>query len=255
MFEQKTTDGYVSVKLSQNSFDDSTYVARVPRDKVNLDNIVSDIAAGYPSLDPYVIIHAAELLKSQILKYLQQGKAVDVLELGTMYLAAKGTVGKDNPQVSDLPGISLKFTPSSAAKEAVSALSANSFMVSDPAPQISAVTSLYDGNTDGTLYQSYPVRLTGGKLKVDVDNEDSGIFFVPVTSAGTPSTEENTWIEVDTDYLPRNTASTLEFYIPSSVSVDTEYFIAVRTSYISASQTRSAPVTGYTANTVTVVSG
>ena len=255
MFTEKTTASSVSVTLSNNSFDDSTYVARVPRQKVDLDNIVSDIAASYPSLDPYVIIHSAELLKSQILKYLQSGKAVDILELGTMYLSPKGTVGKDNPQVSDLPSISLKFTPSAAAKEAISAISANSFMVSDPAPQISKILSLKDGNEEGTLYQDYPVRLTGGKLKVDVDNENSGIFFVPVEDDGSPTTDEDKWIPVDTSYLPRNTARTLEFQIPSGVSLNVDYYIAVRTSYVSSTSTRKTPVTGYSASTVAVVSG
>ena len=255
MFQQKTTASTVSVTLSNNSFDDATYVARVPRQKVDLDNIVSDIAADYPSLDPYVIIHAAELLKSQIIKYLQSGKAVDILELGTMYLSAKGTVGRENPQVSDLPSIGLKFTPSSAAKEAISAISANSFMISDPAPQISAVTSLKDGNTDGILYLSYPVRLEGGKLKVDVETVTSGIWFVPIEDDGTPSDNEAEWIAVDTSYLPRNTASTIEFYIPSTVTTGIEYFIAVRTSYISSTSTRKEPVTGYTASTITVISG
>ena len=149
-----------------------------------------------------------------------------------------------------MPAITLKFTPSTTAKEAISVISANSFMVSDPAPQISSIISLKDGNTDGILYQDYPVRLTGGKLKVGGDS--AGIFFVPVTSSGTPSTEENTWIEVDTEYFPRNTATTLEFYIPSSVSVDTNYFIAVRTSYISSTSMREEPVTGYSASTVIV---
>lgn len=252
MFTQKTTDSKVAVTLSNNSFNEETYVVRVPRDKVDFDNIVSEIAADYPSLDPYVIIHSAELLKSQIIKFLNQGRAVDVLELGTMYLAPTGTVGKENPQVSDLPDISIKFTPSTQAKEAISGISANSFMISSSAPQISVITSLYDGGTDGTVYKNYLVQLSGGKLKVDVETSTSGIFFVPLTSTGEPDPDESTWLSVDTSYMPKNTAGNLMFYPPSLATAGEKYFIAVRTSYLSGGRTREKPVIGYSVSTVTI---
>lgn len=254
-FEQTTTDSKVAVTLSNNSFDDSTYFVRVPRDKVTLDNIVSEISAGYPSIDPFVIIHAAQLIREQILKFITQGKAVDVLELGTMYLSPEGTVTRSNPQVSDLPEIGIKFTPSSSVKEAISGISANSFMISDSAPEISVITSLKDGNTDGTLYQGYLVQLTGGKLKVDVDNENSGIFFVPVLDSGEPNPDEDTWKAVDTSYMPKNTKGTLQFYPPATVTLNIDYYIAVRTSYLSGGRTRKTPVTGYSSSMVAVVSG
>ena len=85
MFSPKITESSVSVTLSKNSFDKDSYIVRVPRKTLDLANIVSDIRAGYPSLDPYVINHAAELIKEQILKYLKAGKAVNILELGTKY--------------------------------------------------------------------------------------------------------------------------------------------------------------------------
>ena len=96
VFSPKITESSVSVTLSKNSFDKDSYIVRVPRKTLDLANIVSDIRAGYPSLDPYVINHAAELIKEQILKYLKAGKAVNILELGTMYLAPKGTVPRSN---------------------------------------------------------------------------------------------------------------------------------------------------------------
>ena len=250
MFEQKTTESSVSVTLSANSFDDSTYVVRVPRKTLDLDNIVSDICGDYPSLDPYVINHSAELLKSQILKYLKAGKAVNILELGTMYLAPKGTVGRANPQVSDLPGLTLKFTPSKTATEALSGLSADSFMISDPAPQITKIISLKDGSEDGNLEIGSLVRLTGNKLKVSGDN--SGVFLVPANDDGSPNTDDSTWTAADASYLPRNTAKTLEFYIPSTAQPGNEYFIAVRTAYLSGSTTRKEAVTGYSADVVLI---
>ena len=79
MFSPKITESSVSVTLSKNSFDKDSYIVRVPRKTLDLANIVSDIRAGYPSLDPYVINHAAELIKEQILKYLKAGKAQELI--------------------------------------------------------------------------------------------------------------------------------------------------------------------------------
>ncbi len=231
MFSPKITESSVSVTLSKNSFDKDSYIVRVPRKTLDLANIVSDIRAGYPSLDPYVINHAAELIKEQILKYLKAGKAVNILELGTMYLAPKGTVPRSNPQVSDLPELTLKFTPSKAALESLASLNADSFMVNDPAPQISRITSLKDGNTDGILYQGYPVRLSGDRL---------------------PDSDEGNWIAADLSYLPRNVSKTLEFHIPAQVQTGTEYFIAVRTSFVSSGVMRKEAIVGYSVNPVTV---
>lgn len=250
LFSQKETESSINMTLIANPFDDSTYYGRVPRKTVDIDNIVSEISADYPSLDPYVIIHSAELLKEQILKFLKEGKAVNVLELGTIYISAKGTIGKANPQVTDLPSLTLKFLPSKSALASLDCLNAESFMISDPSPQITKIVSLKDGSEEGVLHAGYPARLTGSKLKVA--GTGSGIFLVPPASDGSPDTDEDSWIAVDTSYLPRNTARTLEFYLPQTVTTGSSYFIAVRTAYISATEQRKEPVTGYSTETVTV---
>ena len=74
MYNEKTTESAVSLTLSANAFDSSTYIARVPQKALGLENIVSEIAKRYPSIDPYVINHAAELLKEQILSFIKEGR-------------------------------------------------------------------------------------------------------------------------------------------------------------------------------------
>ena len=251
LFEQKTTGSNVAVRLSNNSFDESTYFVRVPRDKVDIDNIVSEIAAGYPSLDPYVIIHSIELVKEQILKFLQQGKAVDVFDLGTMYLAPSGTVTKDNPQVSDLPSISLKFTPSSSAKEAISGITANSFMISDPSPQVSTVYDLYRMAEDWTVSAGQPARLTGGNLKLG-DTADDNVFFVPQTSSGEPDPDTINWIEVSASSIWTNTPARLEFWVPATLSSSTKYYIYIHSTYLAGGRSRKVAVSSYSPEVVSV---
>lgn len=252
MFTEKPAEGAVSVSLTASAFDKDTYVVRVARNAVNLDNIVSDIIANYPSLDPYVINHAVELVKDQIIKYLKEGRAVDVLELGTLYPAAKGTVSRTNPQVSSLPDLTLRFKPSKQALSALSAVKPVSFMVRSPEPEISRVISLKDGSEDGSLYRGFPVRVEGSKLKIA--GEAGGIFFVPLDSDGEPDRDEASWIAADTSYLLRNVPKTLEFNLPDAAEEGKSYFLAVRTAYSPSGRIRKEPLTGFSPSAVRVLS-
>lgn len=61
--------------------------------------------------------------------------------LGALYPAAKGTVARANPQVAELPGLTLHFPLSKAAKDAVSCARPLYFMASPPEPEIVRIDS------------------------------------------------------------------------------------------------------------------
>ena len=251
MFNEKTTESAVSLSLTANNLDGGSYIARVPYKALDLDNIVSDIAAQYPSLDPAVIIHAAELLKKQILSYIMEGKAVNILDIVTVHAEPKTVVPRANPQSSQLPELTLKFKATQEAKDALAAVSATSFMVRTPEPEIAAIISLKDGSADGALHKGYPVRITGAKLKVA--GEEGGIFFVPPDAEGEPSKDEGAWIKAaDSSYIPLNYPKKLEFNIPDSVEEGKRYFIAVRTAYSPSGRLRKDAVTGFSAQAVVI---
>lgn len=248
MYTPQQTESKVSLKLCTSHLLPDAYVARVSRNTVNTDTVIAAICDEHPGLDPYVIAHAADLLKNQILKTLKIGKAVNVLDLGTVYIAPCGTVPKTNPQITDLPDLTVKWTPSKITADAVKGLSASSFMIAEPEPQISDIVCLKDGNTDGNLYRGFGVVLEGNKLKVS--GEGSGIFFVPQGEDATPNRDESQWIRVDTEYLPTNTAKTVQFSLPDTLQAGTEYYIAVRTSFLTRQVQRKKCVTGFSLTTV-----
>ncbi len=250
MFNEKETESSVSVTLGANSFNDGTYIARVPRKALDLDNILTDISADYPSLDPFVIAHAAELIKRQILKYIKEGKAVNILEIGTIYPAPKGTVSRANPQGSELPDLELRFRPSKEASSALSAVKPMSFMIKTNEPAISRVISLKGEAEEGKLYRGYPVRITGENLKIA--GEAAGVFFVPADAEGAPDADENKWIAADASYLMRNWPKTLEFAISDEAKEQMSYFVAVRTQYCRSGILRKEAVTGFSSETVRV---
>ena len=251
MFEQEQVASYVSMKLSNNAFNEENYVCRVPRDTVSMNGIVSDIVAGTPSLDAYVIMHSAELIKSKIIELLKEGRAVDVLELGTMYLKPQGTVTRNNPQVTDLPSLGLSFTPSTEAKEAIAEVSGISFMINDSSPEIQTIVNL-STQEEGVLIPSTPIKVSGAKMKLAIDDSgayetDNGIYLVPLDSDGNPDPDRATWQNIDASGVYTNYAKKLEFWLPSSGFLVTgnEYYIAIETTYLSKDERRKTSVIGY----------
>ena len=262
MFTEEAVESYVSVKLTNNAFNDSNYVVRVPFTTVSTNGIITEIANSYPSINPYVIQHSLELVKAKILELLKQGRSVDVLELGTLYLKPDSTVTKEDPSVTDMPKLKVAFRVNSETKNALSDVSVNSFMINDPSPVIGTVTSLYDGNTNGTLYQDSAVLLKGSNLKLPEsvinggggeEENESGVYFVPVLDTGDPNPDETTWKKV-TGYYSKNTETYLQFsQPPSGVTLDADYFIAVKTNYLSSTTYRKSYIIGYTSEMVAVV--
>ena len=116
MFEEKTTESQVSLSLSANNLDASTYIARVPRKPLGMENIVSDIAASYPSLDPYVISHAAELIKHQILSYHKGRKGGEHSgDCNRLPRADSHRPARQSAR-SELPALELRFRATKEAK-------------------------------------------------------------------------------------------------------------------------------------------
>ena len=250
MFNEKQTESSVSLSLTVNNIDAGSYIARVPQSKVDLVNIVSDIKAKYPGLSPFEIIHAAELIKAQVLEYIKEGKAIDILELGTLYPAPKGTVPRANPQADALPELTLRFRPSKQALAALAAVSAESYMVKNPAPSIARVASLKEGASEGELWRTYPARITGQNLKVAGD--EGGVFLVPEDKEGNPSDDESAWIAADPLALSRNEPKTLEFFVPEEAEEGKAYFIAVKTWYCRSGILRKEALKGFSEETARV---
>ncbi len=249
MYEEIVAPSTISLKLRTNTFKKDGYIANVSRNTINLNHLVTGICNKHSGLDPYVINHAAELLKQEIREELHNGKAVNVLELGTLYLAPVDSISTLNPKLEDMPKVAPKFTVSKDLVSYCKDLTAESFMISDSAPQISKIICLRDGNADGNLYPKFPVRLTGDHLKLD-DSASSGIFMVPVDENEEADTDESKWIKVDTSFLPRNTNGTLEFFCPDLPDDGTKFRIAVRSSYVNGTSKRKFPLTGMSIGTV-----
>ena len=86
----------VSMVLYKNRFDKTgeSFYGRVHRSNktLSLENLISLIDERDTGISAHLVQHSAQLLHEEIMRQLRQGKAVNVLGIGTFYLAADGIV-------------------------------------------------------------------------------------------------------------------------------------------------------------------
>lgn len=81
-FKFKGSDRILSVTLYSNTFaKDGQMIGKVSRNTVTLENMIAAIISENRGLDPFMVQHSAILLQQQIIKMLQLGRCVNVLDL------------------------------------------------------------------------------------------------------------------------------------------------------------------------------
>lgn len=230
----ENSSSILSVTLHENNFTkDGTYYATVSRNTATFKNILSEIAEDNKGMDPYMLQFAAILIQKKILKMLEQGKAVNVLDLGTMYIAMKCNA-KGKSDVSESGNFYIKFTPTTLANEAISSLSVDKIVYADGSPEITTITDLSDTEAEGSLTAGKPCRLSGSRLKLGGDGW--GIWFAPVDSERKMSADETSWVKVEEANLFRNKPSELNFFVPALTAGT--YQIVLRTAYLGKDKSR-----------------
>ena len=228
----KNADSILSVTLRKNQFstEENSFIGRVTRNTVTLENLIASISEKNAGVSPYMIQHVANLLGDEMLTACQNAKAVDVLGLGTMYISVAGSISGENPGESSIPGFKLNFTPSTRAQEAVDSLKVDKVIIADSSPTIDRIINTFNQNEERNLLKGKGVRITGTKLKIM--GEDSGIWFAPLDTDGNVSKDETAWIQVAAETISQNKPKTLEFYVPDSIT-EADYRIVIRTRYCS----------------------
>ncbi len=237
----RKADSILSVTLHRNQFSDveNCFVGRVTRNTVTLENMIASISEKNEGVSPYMIQHVAELLGNEMLRSCQNGNAVDVLGLGTMYIGVAGCVNGENPGVASIPGFRLGFTPSPLAQESLDKLKVDKVVIASSRPVIDRIINVFDQNEERKLSAGKGVRITGNRLKLL--GEDSGIWFAPLASDGGADTDESRWTPVSVDTVSCNKPRSLEFYVPDGLA-DGDYAIVIRTRYCGTDKELKSPV-------------
>lgn len=228
----------LSVTLRENNFTkDGSYYATVSRNTASFKNILSEIAEDNKGVDPYMLQFAAILLQKKMLKMLEQGKAVNVLDLGTLYIAMR-CKAKGKSEVPEKGNFYVKFAPTELANKAIASLSVDKVVYADGSPEIISVTDL-SNNEPHSVTSGKPCRVTGGRLKVG--GENGGIWFMPVDEDGKRTDDESKWVQVERSALFRNKPSELNFFAPKTLTSG-RYRMLLRTSYLGKNRNRKALV-------------
>ncbi|MBQ4496754.1 MAG: DUF4469 domain-containing protein [Spirochaetaceae bacterium] len=223
---QESANGRVSVKLQKNQFAKEgieNFYGKVERYTYSTQNILDVMTDSVPLVDLGTVASVLNAYANTVLKVLAAGNAVKFGELGTFYIAGKGTVESGNEK----PKLTVKFSATKALKDAVQNVEIASSEYVAPSGIIASVVDITTGSTDGTLTLNSSVLLKGSSLKVG--GEDSGIWFAPVTDSGEFSGDESTWSKVESALI-YNLPSKLLFAIPQSLT-NGKYKIVVRTRY------------------------
>lgn len=223
---QESANGRVSVKLQKNQFSKDgteTFYGKVERFTYSTQNILDAMAVEVPLVDLGTITSVLNAYANTVLKILSIGNAVKFGELGTFYIAGKGSVDNETGK----PSLTVKFTATQTLKDAVQNIEIVSSEYVAPSGIITSVTDIATGKTDGTLSANSSVLLAGSSLKVG--GNDSGIWFAPVDENEDISNNGANWIKVESALI-YNLPSKLLFAIPQNIA-NGKYKIIVRTRF------------------------
>ena len=250
--EIKTTfngkDGKGGLTLYANPFGTGKkFYGRFERDVLSMENLLSKLQEKNPGIDEIIVNTAISYIKREILAALKAGKAVNLLDLGELYIAATGSVADDS-EVSEL-SLTAKFSPSPLLKEAVVNVSISNVVFSDTAPAINKVINWFTGEESLELTAGKSVVLKGKRLKLGP--EDSALYLAPADEKGDVLDDESGWIDC-TSLVRHNGPRKLEFYLPDTATAGSKYQIVIKSTYLNGTAMRKEPV--YTYSDVVTIS-
>lgn len=229
------SDGKGTVTLFINPFDrGGKYYAKFDRTTVTIDNLIARIQKKEVGTNAIMAKNMAALFKAEILEALSRGEAVNLLDLGTLYITVNGTVKGETADTATLPRFQVKFTSSKITNDAVSSLEVKKIIMCDSSPTIGIMTDLYTNENGSTFTQGKSMRIEGDRLKIS--GEVGGIFFAPATEKEEPVDDEAQWIKVSKHI--RNAAKMLEFFLPSELVPGTPYCIVLKTNSTKGNKTK-----------------
>ena len=223
--EFKNSTNKISVSIRKLVYEETeTFVGRVSRNTVNIDNLITEICEKNPAYDEYELKKFAKDLKAGILSNLSSAKSVNLLDLGTLYIALSGGMKIAPKTASEISSLTVKFTPSKPLLESVGKLEIDKIVYADSAPLISKVKCFWEGIEEKTVKPGKLVSITGSRLKLE--RADCGLYFCPVIEDGPVETDETKWLKCA---VTRNLPKTLEAYVPDNLTAGEKYVIAIKT--------------------------
>ncbi len=218
------------IMLYENPFEKGRqYYGRFERNVVNTNVLIARIQNRKAGTNELAVQEIAGFLKEEILQAIRNGEAVNVLDLGTLYIVPNRRFEGTTMENKDTPTLAVRFQSGSLVRNAVSDIEIKEIKVAESTRFISEITDKFTGRTDGAISKGRFVVLKGKKLKIA--GENSGLYICPLDAMENPVADESTWIKCEK--LAKNTNTCLEFFMPESLEEGEKYKIVIRTQYCS----------------------
>ena len=198
------------------------------------------------------LLYAAGVLRNGYIDLLKEGKAVEVLELGTMYLKPSGSMESLSPDISDVPKMSVGFTPSELALSAVKEVVVVADVSSTKEPSLDELYNVTALSNASEVSKGNSIRIKGKHLKIAGEEGKVGVFFAPAKEDGTYTADGSDWICVVEDSLVDNTNTKLLFNVPNDISTG-NYRLIVRTAYGSGTRINKTLRTGIYKDVIVII--
>lgn len=203
--------------------------AKVVRKTASMESIIASVHEKLPMFSESFILALFMEAKKAIGKKLSEGAAVNVFDLGTMYLTAKKEERDNDEEELGNMKVGLGFTVSEYSKNLVSSIKIEEASEEVTSPFIESVTDLFTKKTDSTVSEGKSLSISGKRLKIMGSEDKSGVYFAPVTSEGKMSVDEKTWQKAKALFL--NVPGTLSLFLPEEMKKGSKWYIVIRTKY------------------------
>lgn len=224
-------NGKVNVTIHKNYLvkdKDSNY-AKVQRTTAGMNNVIAEVLKTTKVYDAATLTAVSMLFKEAALELLSKGIAVNLLEIVTAYPNALGSISSSNPNLSDIPSLTLGFKPSQDSLEAIRKANVSMAKQEDTSPAITEIEDLFTHKKDGSITKGKPVRLTGRRLKIAGEPEKTGLFLAPLGTNGKIDETESDWIRAADESFFRNTLIYLELTLPEALESGKSYTLVIKT--------------------------
>lgn len=228
-FKSKFFEDSVDVTIHTRNFGaEDVSLARVQRKTTYVGNIIDKVLVKSKTFDEQTLFHVANLFHNAIIDLLKEGKAVELFDLGVMYLKPEKSM--KTASLSDVPNMTVSFSPSVQSINAVKDVQVGSDVTTSKEPALLSVKNVTNKNSSSFKPNSV-MRIKGKFLKVAGAEEQTGVFLVPSSVIDFSVIGEN-WIQIKESDLTDNTNTQIEFTLPQNISTG-NYYLLIKTAFCS----------------------
>lgn len=236
-----------SLSLSEK---DISY-AKVQRNTAYIGNIIDKILEHNKVMDRETLLYSAGLLRNGFLDLLKEGKAVDLLEMGILYIKPESSIDSTNPGIQDVPKMTLSFTPSDIALKAVEKVTAGADITQTNEPLLETLFNIHTNESTTALSKGHSARITGKRLKIAGDAMETGLYLASCSEDGIYDLDSSTWTSLGMENIVDNTNTKILFNVPSEISPG-KYRLILKTAYGSGTRINKTVRTGVYSETVSI---